>query len=91
MRGSFSFRSTDRNIFLPAFLDTVPILYHRNTRKEVPPHDLLQHPPGDTVTRRIEATYRKATGTVVYIHPEGRYYTVEFNLGLYKFRESFNT
>lgn len=24
---------------------------------------------GDTVTRRIEATDRKATGTVVYIHP----------------------
>lgn len=45
---------------------------------------------GDTVTRRIEATSRKATGTVVYIHPEGRYYTVEFDLVLYKFRESFN-
>lgn len=30
-------RSTDRNIFLPASLDTVPILYHRNTRKEAPP------------------------------------------------------
>lgn len=25
------------------------------------------------------------------IHPEGRYYTVEFDLGFYKFRESFNT
>lgn len=45
---------------------------------------------GDTVTRRIEATDRKATGTVVYIHPEGRYYTAEFDLGLYKIRESFN-
>lgn len=45
---------------------------------------------GDTVTRRIEATGRKAAGTVVYIHPEGRYYTVEFDLGFYKFRESFN-
>lgn len=44
----------------------------------------------DTVTRHIEATNRKATGTVVYIHPKGRYYTVEFYLGLYKFRESFN-
>lgn len=30
-------RSTDRNIFLPASLDTVPILHHRNTRKEAPP------------------------------------------------------
>ena len=46
---------------------------------------------GDPVPRRIEATDRKATGTVVYIHPEGRYYTVEFDLGFYKFRESFNT
>ena len=46
---------------------------------------------GDTVTRRIEATDRKATGTVVYIHPEGRYYTAEFDLGLYKIRQSFNT
>lgn len=45
---------------------------------------------GDTVTRRIEATDRKATGTVVYLHPEGRYYTVEFDLGLYKFRECYN-
>lgn len=45
---------------------------------------------GDTVTRHIEATNRKATGKVVYIHPEGHYYTVEFDLGFYKFRESFN-
>lgn len=59
VRGSFPFRSTDRNIFLPASLD--------------------------------EATDRKATGTVVYIHPEGRYYTVEFDLGFYKFRECYNT
>lgn len=45
---------------------------------------------GDTVTRHIEATNRKATGKVVYIHPKDRYYTVEFDLGFYKFRESFN-
>lgn len=45
---------------------------------------------GDIVTRHIEATNRKATGKVVYIHPKDRYYTVEFDLGLYKFRESFN-
>lgn len=31
----------------------------------------------DTVTRRIEATDRKATGTVIYIHPEGRYYVAD--------------
>ena len=37
VRGSFPFRSTDRNIFLPASLDTVPILHHRNTRKEASP------------------------------------------------------
>nr|DAT99024.1 MAG TPA: hypothetical protein [Caudoviricetes sp.] len=37
VRGSFTLRSTDRNIFLPASLDTVPILYRRNTRKEVFP------------------------------------------------------
>lgn len=46
---------------------------------------------GDTVTRHIEATSRTATGKVVYIHPEGRYYVVEFDLGLYKFRECFYT
>lgn len=45
---------------------------------------------GDTVTRHIEATNRKATGKVVYIRPKDRYYTVEFDLGFYKFRESFN-
>ena len=45
----------------------------------------------DTVTRRIEATDRKATGTVIYIHPEGRYYVAEFDIGLYKFRECFYT
>lgn len=45
---------------------------------------------GDTVTRHIEATDRNATGTVVYLHPVGRYYTVEFDLGLYKFRECYN-
>lgn len=28
-------------------------------------------------------------GTIVYIHPQGRYYTVEFDLGLGKVRESY--
>lgn len=46
---------------------------------------------GDTVTRHIEATSRTATGKVIYIHPEGRYYVAEFDLGFYKFRESFNS
>lgn len=45
----------------------------------------------DTVTRHIEATNRKATGTVVYIHPDRRYYVAEFDLGIYKFRECFYT
>lgn len=29
------------------------------------------------------------TGTVVYIHPKGRYYTVEFKIGDGKVRESY--
>jgi hypothetical protein len=29
------------------------------------------------------------TGTVVYIHPEGRFYTLEFNFPGGTFRESF--
>lgn len=45
---------------------------------------------GDTVTRRIEATDRKATGTVVYIHPERRYYVVEFRMKYGSFREGYN-
>lgn len=44
---------------------------------------------GDTVTRHIEATNRKATGKVVYIHPEGRYYMAEFTFRFGKFRECF--
>lgn len=44
---------------------------------------------GDTITRHIEATNRKATGKVVYIHPEDRYYTVEFAFRFGKFRECF--
>ena len=32
---------------------------------------------------------RTYTGTVVYVHPEGRYYTVEFIFGRRRFRESF--
>ena len=30
-----------------------------------------------------------AEGTVVYIHPKGRFYTLEFNLPTGSFRESF--
>lgn len=44
---------------------------------------------GDTVTRRIAATEKKATGTVVYIHPDFRYYVVEFSMQCGNFREAF--
>lgn len=30
------------------------------------------------------------TGTVVYIHPQGRYYTVEFEMGDGKVKESYS-
>lgn len=54
---------------------------------------------GDTVKRRIAygmnggTMLPPETGTVVYIHPEGRFYTVEFTFpsrwGVRKFRESY--
>ena len=44
---------------------------------------------GDKVTEMAETTGRTLTGVVVYIHPEGRYYTVEFKNGEGHFRESF--
>lgn len=55
---------------------------------------------GDKVTRipnflmgheqsPIREAAKPLTGTVVYIHPQGRYYTVEFDLGLGKVRESY--
>lgn len=43
----------------------------------------------DTVTRHIEATNRKATGKVIYIHPLRRYYMAEFTFRFGKFRECF--
>ena len=55
---------------------------------------------GDTVRRRIEYGMNGGTllpperGTVVYVHPEGRFYTVEFIFTgrggrVRKFRESY--
>lgn len=44
---------------------------------------------GDKVTERAETIGRTLTGVVVYIHPEVRYYTVEFKNGEGHFRESF--
>ena len=44
---------------------------------------------GDTVTERVKCLDSIEKGKVVYIHPENRYYTVEFK-GLFgSFRESF--
>lgn len=44
---------------------------------------------GDPVTQYIEATNRKATGKVIYIHPLRRYYMAEFSFRFGKFRECF--
>lgn len=46
---------------------------------------------GDTVSKRIEALNRSATGTVVYIHPLRRFYTVRFSFGKPAFLESFKS
>ena len=44
---------------------------------------------GDTVAERVTALDAMMRGKVVYIHPEERFYTVEFQ-GLFgSFRESF--
>lgn len=44
---------------------------------------------GDFKTERVETIDATMRGKVVYIHPEERYYTVEFS-GLFgSFRESF--
>lgn len=56
---------------------------------------------GDTVKRRIEygmnggTLLPPETGTVVYVHPEGRFYRVEFSFpsrwGVRRFCESYIT
>lgn len=56
---------------------------------------------GDRVRRRIEygmnggTLLPPETGTVVYVHPEGRFYTVEFTFpgpwGVRRIRESYLT
>lgn len=43
----------------------------------------------DKVTERSETVGRNMTGVVVYIHPKGRYNTVEFQNGKERFRENF--
>lgn len=37
----------------------------------------------------LDTKYANQTGTVVYIHPEGRYYTCEITVDGGKFRESY--
>lgn len=51
---------------------------------------------GDTVIRRPLFTAKKditkarpMSGTVVYVHPKGRYHTVEFRKGSQPIKESF--
>ena len=44
---------------------------------------------GDKVTEIVETIGKTLTGMVVYIHPEGRYYTAEFRTDKGRFRECF--
>lgn len=44
---------------------------------------------GDKSTETVESIGRTLTGKVVYVHPLGRYYVVEFEFLRDKFRESF--
>lgn len=46
---------------------------------------------GDTVSKRIEALNGSATGAVVYIHPQRRFYTARFSFGNAAFLESFKS
>lgn len=49
---------------------------------------------GEKMTRRVttkghELTRDKMEGTVVYVHPEYRYFTMEFSAGERTYRESY--
>ncbi len=44
----------------------------------------------DPYREKGEERYKPMTGRVVYIHPEGRYHTVEFDLHGKKIKESFH-
>ena len=46
---------------------------------------------GDIVSKRIEALSGSTTGTVVYIHPQRRFYTARFSFGNAAFLESFKS
>ena len=44
---------------------------------------------GDRLSERIEEIGKTLTGTVIYVHPKGRFCTVEFKTRTGSFRESF--
>lgn len=44
---------------------------------------------GDRATEYVDAVGKTLTGRVVYVHPENRYYVVEFAVIGGSFRESF--
>lgn len=44
---------------------------------------------GDKATEYVDAVGKTLAGRVVYVHPENRYYVVEFTAGNNSFRESF--
>ena len=62
----------------------IPEKIMKNTRMKV----------GDTVTERLMFDKGRSTslytGTVIYVHPEGRFYRAEFELPGGKVRESFS-
>lgn len=56
---------------------------------------IIEHKVGDTVTEYyhscgvVNTENRPIKGTVIYVHPCGRFYTVEFDFGKTKVRESY--
>lgn len=44
---------------------------------------------GDKVTEAVGSIGRSLAGRVVYVHPQGRFYIVEFQVSGGSFRESF--
>ena len=44
---------------------------------------------GEKTSEKIDCLGVQKPGTVVYVHPAGRFYTVEFEFPCGRFRESF--
>ncbi len=44
---------------------------------------------GEKTSEKIDCLGIRKTGKVVYVHPAGRFYTVEFEFLVGQFRESF--